>query len=278
MVWISFCAKSLKITGPLFSSVLFFFVVFVFAFALYFDGFNFPQTKLKPPKNRPSSSNQFGPSATRLEERMEMGCATRVCTQSERFDHMRKVCAAHKSETRSGVTSGAFVVDPEHHLEYCNIAKCSSGTWKKLLAVSTKKGKKMRKDFSPHYPHTLLYRGLKLRRVNNKKTGNNTRFFIVRNPLTRFLSAYKDKMVTDNQPIFKYTIRSHIKKTLHPKTYNKTSRPAKISVTEFADFVTGKKGIRRIRQNAHWVPQKTRCNPCYTKYDKSQISKFDLTN
>ena len=193
-----------------------------------------------------------------------------ISSQQERKQYFKSVCANISSFPK---LSRMLVVDEEHSLVYLDIPKVSSSTWKRLLAVSTSLGKTLPKHFGAHDLESLKIRGLE---GNVRVPGNSSlcfpskkTFVIVRHPITRFMSAFYDKMArklltTDPHYDKWMRIRRHIFSTLHgqeslEKFGNKTFE---IGLTDFAAFVGGKEGEAEILNNPHWRPQSQMFNPC----------------
>ena len=193
-----------------------------------------------------------------------------ISSQQERKQYFKSVCANISSFPK---LSRMLVVDEEHSLVYLDIPKVSSSSWKRLLAVSTSLGKTLPKRFGAHDLKALKMRGLggNVRipgnislRFPSKKT-----FVIVRHPITRFMSAFYDKMArklltTDPHYDELLRIRRHIYSTLHGRKSLKKfgNKTFEIGLTDFAAFVGGRRGIAGILNNPHWRPQSQMFNPC----------------
>ena len=99
-------------------------------------------------------------------------------------------CNSKQSKNRS-LKRVQFIVDDEHKVAYCGTAKIASSTWRMILMMSTKQGKLLERPRAAHDPKNLKARGL---RMTSNVDSNYTKFMIVRHPLDRYVSGYRDKM------------------------------------------------------------------------------------
>ena len=116
----------------------------------------------------------------------------RTCTQEERRAHIQKVCSKYTELQEKGPAN--IFYDPERNLAYCVIPKNGCTTWKKVFARSTTAGKNMSTDFDPHSTFALEKRGIIQDHTLNANSTKN--FVIFRHPMSRFLSAHYEKMMT----------------------------------------------------------------------------------
>lgn len=88
---------------------------------------------------------------------------------------------------------------------------------------------------------------------------NSTKFFFARNPYTRILSGYMDKMMLPGY-------WTSVSKDVVSLTRNKTNIKCVSDVTfrEFLQYIVLSKNFN---QNGHWIPVYKLCNPCKWKFD-----------
>ncbi|XP_045468996.1 carbohydrate sulfotransferase 11-like [Harmonia axyridis] len=161
-----------------------------------------------------------------------------------------------------------FLVNDEHHLVWCNVFKAASTSWmynfNLLAGYSPKFLKKTkavplslaRKKYSRPSPQALM-----------DAMENSLSFLIVRHPLERLLSAYRDKLQYSlphtyhrqlgNKIIIKYRKKEPARTT---PNYRWPTFP------EFVDFL-----LDCVKHNRpldmHWTPITEFCTPCLFKFD-----------
>ena len=94
---------------------------------------------------------------------------------------------------------------------------------------------------------------------------NDTTFIIVRHPLARLLSAYKDKFVTHHIPHYIRIGRQIIKATRPKATAEELRAANDVTFLEFIKYVTGEKKSRR--GNTHWSSLVVRNKVCDVRHD-----------
>ncbi|XP_011866721.1 PREDICTED: carbohydrate sulfotransferase 9-like isoform X2 [Vollenhovia emeryi] len=167
--------------------------------------------------------------------------ATRVC---ETID-------TKKSHLDAALTN--MIIDAEHNVSWCPIYKAASSTWMNYFAVL--KG-------------TLTDATIDLVRRNHmQKMSKTKKFLIVRHPLERLLSAYRDKLehMRNREYYYKRFGRRIVFK--YRKSGNTTSR-LEPTFAEFLQFIVSEKYF-----DEHWTPYYRTCEPCTINYD--YILKFE---
>ena len=185
----------------------------------------------------------------------------RICTQDERKAYIDTICKSLKLNITSRIQ---FVVDDRHRLAYCYIPKAASSTFKRLLMLSQGTGLKGAK--SSHKREVLESFGLRF--TNDLNTIQNyTKFMIVRNPYSRFVSAYENKMATDvdKSDIFQY-YRTKLR-SIYESGRNATDYEPIVLLKTFVKFMLTSRSAKRLRRNEHWMPYTYLCNPCDVQYD-----------
>ncbi|CAH1795282.1 unnamed protein product [Owenia fusiformis] len=210
----------------------------------------------------------------------------------ERRDHLEKVCAKHPNISKQNMHGGSIMVGKHFPFVYCDIPKVGSSTFKRILYS-------LENNISNPYKMMAIRLGGNVRDYAVKKDDidvkilnkieNYTRILIVRDPISRLISAYWDKMYSINPTFWcKQSIvgtifnlyRSNKKvSTDNTSTFtgigdmstNKdTSIPeciCDISFKEFLGFIIQEDTEDKVL-NRHWRPQYKYCNPCKDiKYD-----------
>ena len=91
---------------------------------------------------------------------------------------------------------------------------------------------------------------------------NYFKFLFVREPLHRFLSAFKDKFIGKRRK-FSNNIRKAIVKRFRPQDYDPKGEN-NVSFSEFAQFFA--EDVAR-HGNPHWRQYEQLCHPCVVNYD-----------
>ena len=89
------------------------------------------------------------------------------------------------------------------------------------------------------------------------------KFLFVREPLHRFLSAFKDKFIGKGRN-FSNKIRKAIVKRFRPQDYDPRETGNKVSFSEFAQFFV--EDVAR-HGDRHWLQYEQLCHPCVINYD-----------
>ncbi|XP_076056231.1 carbohydrate sulfotransferase 11-like [Oratosquilla oratoria] len=171
---------------------------------------------------------------------------------------------------------GHFVVDDIHKTLYCYVPKVSCTTWKRIMMILT--GLSKAKDpleipsEKAHEEGTLVHLSSYTRdkAAVRRRLQKYTKFIIVRDPMERLLSAYRNKLAGDTK-----TAR-HFKKRFGVailKQYGNRNSSTGDGVTfnQFVDYVTDPS--RRKQLNEHWAPYVDLCHPCLVEFD--YIGKYE---
>ncbi|CAL4104177.1 unnamed protein product [Meganyctiphanes norvegica] len=182
---------------------------------------------------------------------------------------------------------------------WCPILKAGSTTWMRILAVRGKlRAPKLRSKLRKNY------RAPKVDEKKKKVFQNATKFFIVRHPFERLLSAYRDKMLSElvTDDVFRplqMAIANKYSWDHATNTTSKTNKKAiqylsktKMNGTEwihptFMQFLLrvqddmqqlwAAKGDFQI--NGHWAPYWYSCAPCKIDYDViARMESIDVDN
>ncbi|XP_076839625.1 carbohydrate sulfotransferase 10 [Brachyhypopomus gauderio] len=194
---------------------------------------------------------------------------TSVCRNSSLWD------LTHTS-MRKFVLDRIFVCD-KHKILFCQTPKVGNTQWKKVLIVLNGKFSKV-EDIPENMVHDHERNGLpRLSSMSdfeiNERLNKYFKFFIVRDPFERLISAFKDKFVQNPrfEPWYKHSIAPAI-----VRKYRKSHRDANHSVgLHFEDFVRylgdepGRQYLDRQFGDhiIHWLTYAELCAPCNISYD-----------
>ena len=162
------------------------------------------------------------------------------------------------------------MVDDEHKVAYCYIPKISSSTWKMIMMMSTRSGRRLPRPLGAHAVSEMKRRHVRTTTDRNS-IRNYTKFMIVRHPLDRFLSAYYDKMFRKfrrNDAHYQYltSIRKHVLKVTGGTSLSEHgSTVPVVGLIDFTKFVVGGVGQPRHLNDKHWRTFAARCDPCSVK-------------
>ena len=190
------------------------------------------------------------------------------CTMEERFQHGKKLCLQGKYHELIYPSGNKIIVrNPIANLYmferfkilYCQLGKTGTNSIFKMLIDATEMNIS---TANPHDPSALAAAGIvKLRDedLTNEELVNRLhtyfKFAVVRNPMTRLVSAYNNKFVD---------------------YYYESAAEAIFSITRNGNYTIGdrpswKEFINYIpiadQRDGHWVSQFDACRPCDIQYD-----------
>ncbi|XP_064651980.1 carbohydrate sulfotransferase 11-like [Lineus longissimus] len=176
------------------------------------------------------------------------------------------------------------LVDDKRKFMFCTIAKVACSNWKRLMlglygaedpfdrrSVRVKGNTDLKEmSLSTYSPKEIAYR-LKY----------YTKAILVRDPLERVLSAYRNKFNTSNGPtsIFTNVYRPMIIRKYRPDLRMKiiARDEVRVSLQEFIRYITHPLDFPQLESsdhmNVHWQPYITSCDPCHVRYDI--IAKYE---
>ncbi|PIK36659.1 putative carbohydrate sulfotransferase 14-like isoform X2 [Apostichopus japonicus] len=184
--------------------------------------------------------------------------------QKERKSHLRRICQEKYNENTLPISDFvaqekniySFYFVDKFKLLYNFVHKVGSSHWAQMLK-RLNQGKLKRLYTLPR--QEALWR-----------LENYTSFIIVRHPLVRLLSAYKDKFIDHHIAHFK-SIGRNILKSFRPNvTQSELENPIDVKFEEFLRYLVANK---RNRGNTHWDEIVIRNKVCL--YDMDIIAKLD---
>ncbi|XP_015588111.1 carbohydrate sulfotransferase 11 [Cephus cinctus] len=172
-----------------------------------------------------------------------------------------------------------ILVDEKHKLLYCYVPKVACTNWKRVFMIVT--GKWEGND-PLEIPANQAHAAGNLERLSNysmpeieEKLATYNKFIVVRHPLERLLSAYRNKFETKQETSSIYFQTRFGKKIVKKYRKNATKESLlkgdDVTFSEFVDFVTG--GAENETHNEHWRSIYELCHPCIVNYNL--VSKYE---
>ena len=175
-------------------------------------------------------------------------------------------------------------VDGRHNVLFCSIPKVACSSWKAALALLTN-------NLPNHEANTL--KGVHFTSFMNKiglpsasalslsqlqiALNTYTKIMVVRHPLERLVSAYRDKFRTYNKWTKHFQLRYGRKIALlyrgNDVTVEALKRGHDVTFEEFLTFIVDDVIPESERVNPHWDTYQHLCHPCHVKYD--HVIKFE---
>ncbi|XP_012531026.1 carbohydrate sulfotransferase 9 isoform X2 [Monomorium pharaonis] len=166
-----------------------------------------------------------------------------------------------------------MIIDTEHNVSWCPIYKAASSTWMNYFAILkgtltddtmdlvrrnlTQISDIVRQKFRQDEDFNKIY----------EKVLRTKKFLIVRHPLERLLSAYRDKLEhMQNREYYYKRFGRRIAIKYRDQADNATRLEP--TFTEFLRFIVGERYF-----DEHWAPYDRTCEPCTLHYD--YILKFE---
>jgi hypothetical protein len=106
--------------------------------------------------------------------------------------------------------------------------------------------------------------------------GNSTKFIFVCLPFERLVSAYRDRIASNNTNYNGHTGREIISKFRNHPSPLSLQNGHDATFPEFVDFIIDEWRKRRRPLDAHWRPVVDLCRPCVMRFDF--IRKFETLN
>ena len=192
--------------------------------------------------------------------------ATRVCTQQERKTFLQTKCKTLRDHNYPFMTSRTrFLVDDVSKVAFCQVPKAASSTMNRLLMTS--RSRAMTSLVRTSHDQQVLEHDFNLRFESDvTRLVNYTKILVVRNPYSRLLSAFEDKINSKRDKNPKYSsIRSGLRRSQRMTSSNRSEN---ISLKTFLDRILFDKQVpSRVRYDPHWRPFSLLCSPCSIDYD-----------
>ncbi|KAK1126914.1 hypothetical protein K0M31_004535 [Melipona bicolor] len=172
-----------------------------------------------------------------------------------------------------------ILVDEQHELLYCYVPKVACTNWKRVLMVAT--GKWPGND-PMEIPADQAHSSGIFQRLSNytlseieRMLATYDKLIVVRHPLERLLSAYRNKLEAKHEKSSRYFQTRFGKKIIRRYRQNATVESLKngddVTFREFVQFVTD--ASSNETRNEHWKPIYELCQPCLVSYNL--VSKYE---
>ena len=166
-----------------------------------------------------------------------------------------------------------ILVDDKYKFLYCYVPKVGCSNWKRVLRVLGGQQAKVTNPLALHLPDQYKSLDKYSPKEINYRIRNYFNFMFVRDPLSRLVSAYRDKFYSGEDLYFLNTVSKAIikyYKHTHKKVYYSG---VKFTFAEFLHHVSE----RNVSfMNEHWRPISALCNPCKVAYDF--VGSFESLN
>lgn len=156
-----------------------------------------------------------------------------------------------------------ILVNDKYGFLYCYVPKVACSNWKRVLKVLNGDLENVNVNIKMNHKSDLVFLGSLKQEEINYRLKNYFKFMFVREPMSRLLSAYRNKFGEIVSYQKKYGVEI-IKK--YRKGYIKDSKLAGDDVT-FDEFVHYLLDEDVERMNEHWMPMYNLCQPCAVTYD-----------
>lgn len=212
-----------------------------------------------------------------------------------RQEQVQKVCTSTDSESHAkdliDIPDDQFdhiIVDSKHKFLYCYVPKVACTNWKRILMLMTNQWPNGTDPM--RIPAAMAHSPGMFKKFNTLTLAERdtvlseyVRFIIVRNPLERLLSAYRNKL-EGNMPSARYfqqRIGKQIIKSFRPNAATESlKRGHDVTFKEFILYLLTPE-LSMINQpnqsfnafNEHWEPINKLCHPCAIKYNV--IGKYE---
>ncbi|XP_071547882.1 carbohydrate sulfotransferase 11-like [Panulirus ornatus] len=204
---------------------------------------------------------------------------------SARRSHVQEACNKYgldKPSETNKPNAWEFLISEKYGLVWCNVFKAASSTWFynfNILAGFSEKELLQAKDTPIHLARKRYNRPTveELQKVMNS-TNPPLSFMIVRHPLKRLVSGYRDKILSGNRyysklvrTIVKRNPGMGIQKTKDQAKSaslfgNKAPQTMVPSFPQFVQFLLDETA-KGAKLDEHWVPMNDFCTPCLVPFD-----------
>ncbi|KAK9880667.1 hypothetical protein WA026_011904 [Henosepilachna vigintioctopunctata] len=198
------------------------------------------------------------------QEMLNEGCST---INDNKFGYLKRTSLKH------------ILVDHKHKMLYCYVPKVACTNWKRVMMVLTgKSNTTYLKDIPSYVAHgdksTERLSQLSPKEIK-KCLESYTTFLMVRHPMERLLSAFRNKFEGNltSSKYFQKRYGRHIVKKYRPRNRNqkylKKETGSDVTLNEFVQYLLNE----GLNSNEHWTPIYDLCHPCRINY--TFIGKYE---
>lgn len=181
----------------------------------------------------------------------------------ERCKLLKKTLQDPKNKLQYRYDRGQFIVNDQHKLLMCTIAKIACGNWKEVFA-QLHLGKA--KQNTSYEIHTFARKTFSLRQYTKEQEKdiihNYTKIAFVRHPFERLTSTYRDKMLNEKGNRHTY-FKTHGRKVL--VKYKQYGRP-NATYPNFEQYIRSLTDSKFNEFDDHWARYIDVCDPCRFNY------------
>ncbi|XP_063951937.1 carbohydrate sulfotransferase 9-like [Lytechinus pictus] len=197
---------------------------------------------------------EYDPEGIQLTQTERKQCLKRVCKQLNHTNTIEKLSNKQLSQ---------IYIFPKLKMMYCFVPKVATTSLKQLLLAIHGYPESTYDNPHKEFPHRFLRVRQFLRNKTKKKLLGYNRFLFVRNPYTRLLSAFRDKL-QDYPNAFTAELQSRVKEWIR-KYEPKLAKKYPSDRISFEEFVTHY--LKADTKNIHWGDMFELCHPCTFHYD-----------
>ncbi|XP_043100645.1 carbohydrate sulfotransferase 10 isoform X1 [Puntigrus tetrazona] len=200
----------------------------------------------------------------------------------KRLELLSTVCRNSTMWNLTHTTVDKFVLDrifvcDKHKILFCQTPKVGNTQWKKVLIVLNGMFSKV-EAIPENLVHDHERNGLpRLSSMTDteihQRLNSYFKFFIVRDPFERLISAFKDKFVKNPrfEPWYKHNIAPAIIRK-YRRSHNDDSESVGLQFEDFVRYLGDKSGRQRLDRQfgdniIHWLTYADLCAPCDISYN-----------
>ncbi|OWF34695.1 carbohydrate sulfotransferase 11-like [Mizuhopecten yessoensis] len=187
----------------------------------------------------------------------------------ERVRHLRRECKHYRKDENGSQYLDYIIVDEKYKMMFCYIPKISCSQWKTVFISLTGSVNSSELNFGNvhtyHQSKLNFLRKYSFRR-RQQMLEEYKKYIVVRNPLERLLSAYRNKLagrgIKDTS--FREAGKLIVKRIRLNATRESLKKGDDVTFLEFVKFLTDE-DTKHL--NDHWELYARLCRPCLINYD-----------
>lgn len=198
---------------------------------------------------------------------------TGQATGAIRAQRIKQICDLLKPKMQPATNAKSpyyyIMADDKYKTLYCAVSKCGSTSWKNAL-IKARTGGGAPANMAIHtreylQKHQLVFLNEMKEDEVQYRLKNYYKYAIVRHPLDRMVSTYRDKFLGEGEAYFKNVLARSIKaKRKHTVGETAEHKDRDIEFPEFVEYVLGRDPLTWDR---HWLGIYNHCHPCHIQYD-----------